>query len=150
MTTQQPTGDRHEFNVRDLLALSKRINEDPSLVEDDWRAPFLAAFEMTESQAAFVRDLPPDYVRTIQDIFRLAADRARSGKPIKLRVVGDLTDANRRTLQLEMPASDLVRFGDRTIIDETAMPDASVTFPIACCCADCCCWHWCGDSNPCA
>lgn len=143
------SGRRQEFSIRGLIALTEQINNDPSLVESDWRTPFLAAFEFTDSQRQFVNDYPAENNQKVQELFRLAASQARNGRRMKLRIVSDLTGDSRRILQLEVPTVGLAEL-DRTIINETGSPDASLTWPIVCCCADCCCWHWCDPSvNPC-
>jgi hypothetical protein len=144
MATTQP---RQEFTVRRLIELTQQINEDPALVETDWRAPFQAMFEFTASQNSFL-DERPERTQAVQEFFRVAASQARQGYRMRLRVVSDLTNDSRRVLQLEVPAIGLA---DRTIIDETSSTDSSLVFPIVCCCADCCCWHWCDNMvNPCA
>lgn len=146
------TSGRQEFTIRGLLALARQINDDPSLVESDWRAPFLEAFELTESQRRFLDDDPAGNNQKVQGLFRIAASQARKGHRMKLRIVGDVTNDSRRILQIEIPTTDRVELADRTIIEETTMlPEGSLTWPIVCCCADCCCWHWCDPSvNPCA
>jgi hypothetical protein len=148
MTT---TPRRQEFTIRGLLELVKQINADPSLVETDWRAPFLDAFELTPSQNVFLSAYPSEKHDKVQRLFHLAAAQIRGGHRVKLRIVSDLDSDSRRYLQLDIPPGGVVELADRTIIDETGSGQGSLTFPIVCCCADCCCWHWCDDSvNPCA
>lgn len=127
-----------EFSLRGLLAVAKRINEDPSLVEEDWLAPFREAFELTSAQRQALDDLPLDHNASVQDAFREAAQAVRNGGRLRLRVSQDLED-NRRVMELETLAPDN---GSRTT-------RPSQVLGIICCCADCCCWHVCGSSNPC-
>jgi hypothetical protein len=134
---------RKEFNLRDLHELSKRLNAEPALVEQDWRQVFYETFELTEAQQKAVDDLETnDSGRAhlqIQAAFREAAQAVRSGGRLRLRVSNDL-DLGRRTLRLEVS-----KFTDDTVID----PDPEIGVAIICCCADCKCWHICGSDNPC-
>jgi len=131
-----------EFNLKDLRKLSKRLNEDPSLIEKDWRHVFYDTFELTETQKGVLDELEKeDYEKAnfLQETFSKAAAAVRNGGKIKLRVSNDL-DLNRRVLRLE-----ITKFGD-----DTTLPRVGETgILIACCCAWCDCWHWCWRPNPC-
>lgn len=104
----QPT-ERQEFILRGFLALSKRINEGPTLVEDDWRTPFIDTFEMSAGQRNIIDSLRDEHVERVQQAFRLAAQCVRSGEPVKPRVVSDLAAGNRRELRRKLPQPLCVR-----------------------------------------
>ncbi|HAX80088.1 MAG TPA: hypothetical protein DCY88_30690 [Cyanobacteria bacterium UBA11372] len=133
---------KKEFNLRSLRELTKRLNEEPSLIEDDWRQVFFETFEFTAAQRKVLDELEfedngRDHLQ-IQAAFSEAMGMVRKGGKIKLRVSNDL-DLGRRVLRLQV----------RQLADEeTLEPDTDLA--ILCCCADCKCWHRCGTSpNPC-
>jgi hypothetical protein len=142
---------RKEFNLRDLNKLSKRLNQDPTLIEKDWRQPFYEMFEMNEDQKKTLDELEVsdngNANLQIQNAFLEAANVARNGGQFKLRVYNDL-DLDRRVLRLEFKKFS----SDETLKKETVeMSGVDTSLALVCCCAHCGCWHWCGTRpNPCA
>lgn len=134
---------KNEFNLRDLHKLTKRLNEDPSLVEHDWRQVFFETFEFTADQRKVLDELEfedngEEHLQ-IQAAFREAADVIRKGGKIKLRVFNDL-DFDRRVLRLQV----------RQLADGEIEPLESDTDLSICCCADCKCWHRCRSGYNCS
>jgi hypothetical protein len=123
---------------------TKSNNEDPSLIETDWRQPFYDTFELTAEQQGAVDELETkDDGKAnlqIQEAFREAANAVRNGGEIRLRVTDDL-DLGRRVLRLEV----------RKSADEELLgTETDTSFALICCCAHCKCWHLCGTiPNPC-
>jgi hypothetical protein len=135
---------KKEFNLRSLHELTKRINEDPSAIEDDWRQVFFETFEFTAAQRKVLNELEfedngKDHLQ-IQTEFREATEVVRKGGKIKLRVSNDL-NLGRRVLRLQV--TQLAGL-------ETEPSEPDTDSAILCCCADCKCWHRCGKRpNPC-
>lgn len=141
---------RKEFNLRDLNKLSKRLNQDPSLIEQDWRQPFYEMFELNGDQKKTLDELEVvdngNANREIQKAFLEAANVARNGGQFKLRVYNDL-DLKSRVLRLEFKKLA----SDDTLKEEGVnMSTVNTSLALVCCCAHCKCWHWCWESpNPC-
>ncbi|QCB95022.1 hypothetical protein [Cellulomonas shaoxiangyii] len=129
--------DYREFSIRGLTALARRINDDPSLVETDWREAFHDHFELTRSQRIALSDISDERNGEVQAAFAAASQRVRQGERIRLRVHADV-ETGRRMLMLQVAGPD----------GRLAM-DGGEIGAILCCCADCSCWHWCWEANPC-
>lgn len=122
------------FSVRGLGALNKRIQDNPAIMEDDWRETAMRAFEMTDQQKEFLLGCPEELHKRIQGHFRKSAERVRGGGGAQLKVTAE--DDGVRALYLLSSAKDE---------DQSTTPtlSASTAIRIVCCDANCRDWHWC-------
>ena len=61
------------FSLRGLNSLVGQLQDNPSIMENDWREPFKNAFSLTEQQRNLFDSLPAEQHNKVQEYFSRAA-----------------------------------------------------------------------------
>jgi hypothetical protein len=130
------TGTSGGFTIDGLRGLVEKVNENPSLIEHDWREAFLEEFKLDEEEKTFLEKCPSELREYLQTAFSRAAEHIQRGGKANIKVVKDY-EHDRHELYLTIPQ------------EEGAFESVgSLWFRVVCCDANCRHWHWCWNSSP--